>query len=74
LSTTEKDYEHWVIQLDTTWRVTKHIMDFLGQHWFDTRDSAIDKTIQLDTDSEMAIRTIRKIADDLEDFVRLMKA
>jgi hypothetical protein len=67
----EKKYESWFIHYKSSIQQVERKLAYLAMHWYDARDSAIPRDIELDTDSQVAIRTLKKLTDDVEKWVEL---
>lgn len=69
----EKDYESWFTKYKSSINLVERKMDYLAQHWFDHRDSAIPKDLELDTDSKIAIEILKRMTKELEAWVKSFK-
>lgn len=69
----EEEYTTWLRQYKSSMRQVEYKLEYLAQHWYDNRGSAIPRDIELDTDSEVAIRTLKKLTADVEYWVDRLK-
>ncbi len=71
--TVEEEYSVWFTRYKSSMQQVERKLTYLAQHWYDERTSAIPRDIELDTDSQVAIRILQKMKEDVESFVKQMK-